>query len=99
MGARWATVVTSRVGAVGALLVTAALTALVLVTSPAQPAAEPTDGLPAGAQSTRVTQLADRFASGRTAAAVVVYERGAGQLTAADRAIVDATRKTLAPLA
>ncbi|GGK24409.1 membrane protein [Pilimelia terevasa] len=92
MGARWATAVTSRTGTLLVVLVTAALTTLVWLTSPPQPAAEPTDGLPAGTQSTRVTALADRFPSGRTDAAVVVYERRDGPLTAADRAAIVATR-------
>jgi RND superfamily putative drug exporter len=97
MGARWATAVASRGGALLIILVTAALSGLVWLTSPAQPAAEPTDGLPAGAQSTRVTELTDRFPSGRTDAAVVVYERGDGPLTAADRAAVTAAGQALDP--
>jgi putative drug exporter of the RND superfamily len=96
MGTRWAAAVTSRTGAILILLVTAALTGLVWFTSPAQPAAEPTDGLPAGKQSTRVTELANRFPSGRTEAAVVVYERRDGPLTAADREVVDGAAKGLA---
>ena len=50
-----------------------------------QPAADPTDGLPAGAQSTRVTELAGRFPSGREQTAIVVIERSDGPLTDADR--------------
>jgi RND superfamily putative drug exporter len=96
MRARWATAITSRIGALLIILATAAVTALVLLTSPSQPAAEPTDGLPAGKQSTRVVELADRFPSGRTDAAVVVYERGDGPLTAADKAVVAAAGKALA---
>ena len=99
MGARWAAVITSRIGALVIVLVAGALTALALVTSPAQPTAQPTDGLPAGKQSTRVTELADRFASGRTEVAVVVYERAGGPLTAEDNATVTAAAKALAPLA
>jgi putative drug exporter of the RND superfamily len=99
MGARCAAVITSRVGALLIVLVTAALTVLVFLTSPAQPAAQPTDGLPAGKQSTRVTQLADRFPSGRTDAAVVVYERGGGPLTVADKAVIDAAGTALTPFA
>ncbi|WP_238010476.1 MMPL family transporter [Dactylosporangium sp. AC04546] len=85
MGTRVAAVVTSRAGAIVVLLVAVALTALVFLTSPAQPAADPADGLPAGAQSTRVTELADRFPSGRTATVIVVFERAGGPLTDADR--------------
>ncbi|MET7399006.1 MMPL family transporter [Dactylosporangium sp. NPDC005572] len=88
MGTRVAAVVTSRAGAVAVLLVAAALTALVFLTSPAQPAADPADGLPAGAQSTRVTELADRFPSGRTATVIVVFERADGPLTDADRGAI-----------
>jgi putative drug exporter of the RND superfamily len=95
MRTRWAAVVTSKTGALLIVLLTAALTVLVWLTSPSQPAAEPTDGLPAGKQSTRVTELADRFPSGRTDAAVVVYERGDGPLTAADKDIVAAAAKAL----
>ncbi|AGL19145.1 MMPL family transporter [Actinoplanes sp. N902-109] len=90
MGARWATAITSRTGALVIVVTAVALTALVWLTSPAQPAAEPADGLPAGKQSTRVTELADRFPSGRTDAAVVVYERRAAPLTPADRAVIAA---------
>ena len=96
MGARSAAAVTSRTGALLIILVTAALTVVVWLASPSQPAAEPTDGLPAGAQSTRVTELADRFPSGRTDAAVVVYERGDGPLTTADNDAIAATGKALA---
>ncbi|MEV4508488.1 MMPL family transporter [Dactylosporangium sp. NPDC049525] len=96
MGTRVAAAVTGRLGAVLILLVTAGLTALVFLTSPAQPAAEPGDGLPAGKQSTRVTELADRFASGRTEVAVVVYERRDAPLTDADRAAVERARAALA---
>ncbi|GAA3227466.1 MMPL family transporter [Dactylosporangium siamense] len=95
MGTRVAAAVTSRVGAVLILLVTVGLTALVFLTSPAQPDAEPGDGLPAGKQSTRVTELADRFASGRTDVAVVVYERRDAPLTGADRAAVEQARSLL----
>ncbi|WP_327011143.1 MMPL family transporter [Dactylosporangium sp. NBC_01737] len=95
MGTRVAAVVTSRIGAVLILLVTVGLTALVLLTSPAQPEAVPGDGLPAGKQSTRVTELADRFASGRTDVAVVVYERRDALLTDADRAAVEQARTAL----
>ncbi|GAB3850442.1 MMPL family transporter [Dactylosporangium cerinum] len=96
MGTRVAAAVTSRLGAVLILLVTVGLTALVFLTSPAQPDAEPGDGLPAGKQSTRVTELADRFASGRTDVAVVVYERRDAPLTDADRAAVEQARVALA---
>jgi len=96
MGARWAAVATSRTGALLIILVTGALSALVWLSSPAQPAAEPTDGLPAGKQSTRVTELADRFPSGRTDAAVVVFERADSPLTAADKDAIAATARKLA---
>ena len=92
----WAARITSRVGAI-LILVGAALAAvLAFATSPAQPDAQPTDGLPAGAQSTRVTELADRFPSGRAAAAVVVYERPDRALTAADTAAIGAAGERLA---
>ncbi|GIJ48180.1 membrane protein [Virgisporangium aliadipatigenens] len=65
---------TGRLGAVLVLLATIVIAGLAFVLSPEQPAAEPTDGLPAGAQSTRVTELADRFPSGRTPSAIVVSE-------------------------
>lgn len=96
MRARWATAITSRIGALLIILATAAVTALVLIASPSQPAAERTDGLPAGKQSTRVTELENRFPSGRTDAAVVVYERGDGPLTTADKAAIAAAGKALA---
>jgi putative drug exporter of the RND superfamily len=96
VGTRVAAAVTSRLGAVLILLVTVGLTALVFLTSPAQPDAEPGDGLPAGKQSTRVKELADRFASGRTDVAVVVYERRDAPLTDADRAAVERARTALA---
>nr|WP_296075932.1 MMPL family transporter [uncultured Actinoplanes sp.] len=96
MRARWATAVTSRTTALLIIVATAVLTALVLFTSPSQPAAEPTDGLPAGKQSTRVVELKDRFPSGRTDAAVVVYERSGGPLTADDKAAIAADGKALA---
>jgi putative drug exporter of the RND superfamily len=99
MGARSAAAVTSRIGALLIVLVTAALTVLVFSTSPSQPAAQPADGLPAGKQSTRVTELADRFPSGRTDAAVVVYERRGGPLTADDKVAIAAAGKALMPLA
>jgi RND superfamily putative drug exporter len=92
MGTRVAAAVTGRLGAILILLFTTGLTALVFLTSPAQPAAEPGDGLPAGKQSTRVTELADRFASGRAEVAVVVYERRDAPLTDADRAAIERTR-------
>ncbi|GGL10468.1 MMPL family transporter [Mangrovihabitans endophyticus] len=95
MSARWVAAVTSRTGALLIVVVTAALTALVWLTSPEQPAADPSDGLPAGKQSTRVTELADRFPSGRTDAAVVVFERVDAPLTAADRDTIDAATRSL----
>ncbi|MGW4527996.1 MMPL family transporter [Amycolatopsis sp. NPDC004378] len=99
MGARWTAAVTSRIGAVLVVLATALLAVLVLLTSPAQPAAQPADGLPAGKQSTRVTQLADRFPSGRADAAIVVFERADETLSALDKSVISAARKLLAPLA
>ncbi len=95
-GRRVATLITSRVGSIVILLATLVVTALAFATVPDQPAAGPTDGLPAGKQSTRVTELADRFPSGRTTSAIVVYERAAGPLTAADRAAITAASSTLA---
>jgi putative drug exporter of the RND superfamily len=96
MGMRWASVITSRGGALLIVAVTVALGALVWLSSPAQPAAQPDDGLPAGKQSTRVTELEDRFPSARSDAAVVVYERAGGPLTAADRGAIAAAGKALA---
>jgi len=52
--------------------------------APEQPDAEPTDGLPAGAQSTQVTDLQNRFPSGRATPVLVVVERADGPLTPAD---------------
>jgi putative drug exporter of the RND superfamily len=86
---------TRRIGAIAVLLAALALTALAFATSPAQPAPQPTDGLPAGKQSTRVVELAGRFPSGRTDAAVVVYERREGPLSQSDLQAVDATRQAL----
>jgi RND superfamily putative drug exporter len=99
MMGRWAAGITSRVGAVVILLATAALTVLAFLTSPAQPAADPTDGLPAGKQSTRVTELAERFPSGRSGTAVVVYERLDGRLTPTDQKAIADARTALAPTA
>ena len=82
MSGRWRWV-TGRVTAVLVLLAAVGLTALVFLTSPEQPEASPTDGLPAGKQSTRVTELADQFASARADAAVVVFERRDAPLTGA----------------
>src|SRR6185437_5361483 len=62
MADRTASWLTSRIGAVLVLVATALLAGLAFAFSPAQPAAEATDGLPAGAQSTRVTEVADRSA-------------------------------------
>lgn len=91
----WAHRVTSRLGATLILIAAAIAAVAAFALSPEQPAAEPTDGLPAGKQSTRVTELADQFASGRAAAAIVVFERESGPLTEADLATVTATRDEL----
>ena len=88
--------ITRRAGVIVVLVVTAALAGLAFAFSPAQPAAEPTDGLPAGAQSTRVTELADRFPSGRRQTAIVVVERDQGPLTEADRAAITRLQSRLA---
>ncbi|GAA2356083.1 membrane protein [Catellatospora methionotrophica] len=96
MGARLAIWITSRLGAGIVLLTTLALSTLVFLTSPAQPEAGPTDGLPEGKQSTRVTELMDRFPSGRAESAIVVFERADAALTPADRQSLDATRDTIA---
>ncbi|WP_426512471.1 MMPL family transporter [Dactylosporangium sp. McL0621] len=92
---RIATAITGRLGAIIVLLVAAGLTALAFVTSPEQPAAQATDGLPAGKQSTRVTELEDRFPSGRTQTALVVFERAGGPLTEDDRKAVDRAREAV----
>ncbi|WP_433788618.1 MMPL family transporter [Actinoplanes sp. CA-252034] len=99
MGARCAAAITSRIGAVLIVLVSIALSVLVFVTSPEQPATQPTDGLPEGKQSTRATELAQRFPSGRADVAVVVYERADAPLTAQDRAAIDTARTALGLLA
>ncbi|MDG6109549.1 MMPL family transporter [Dactylosporangium aurantiacum] len=88
--------ITGRAGVVVVLLVTAVLAVLTFAFSPDQPAAEATDGLPAGAQSTRVTAIADRFASGRAQTAIVVFERQDAPLTDADRAAIAAAEPRLA---
>ncbi|WP_203691026.1 MMPL family transporter [Catellatospora coxensis] len=95
MGARLATWITSRLGAGLILLATVALSALVFLTSPAQPAAGPTDGLPEGKQSTRVTELMDRFAGGRTESAIIVFEQPDAALTETDRQTLDGVRQTV----
>jgi putative drug exporter of the RND superfamily len=66
---------TTRLGVLVVLPATVVLSGLVFAFSPAQPEARPDDGLPSGAQSTRVTELGDRFPSGRSESAVVVLER------------------------
>ncbi|WP_433606736.1 MMPL family transporter [Dactylosporangium sp. CA-139114] len=96
---RIATAITGRIGAIIVLLVAAGLTALAFATSPEQPAARATDGLPAGKQSTRVTELQDRFPSGRTQTALVIFEREGGPLTDADRQAVDRARAAAGPIA
>ncbi|WP_155371269.1 MMPL family transporter [Catellatospora vulcania] len=95
MGERLATWLTSRIGAAVILLATVALSTAVFLASPAQPAAGPTDGLPEGKQSTRVTELMARFPSGRADSAIVVFERAEATLTPADRQTLDAARETL----
>ncbi|MEU4237314.1 MMPL family transporter [Actinoplanes sp. NPDC026619] len=77
---------TTRLGVLTVLFATVVLSGLAFAFSPEQPAAGPADGLPAGAQSTRVTELADRFDSGRSESAVVVLERTDAALTGADLA-------------
>ncbi|WP_433292621.1 MMPL family transporter [Actinoplanes sp. CA-030573] len=86
---------TTRLGVVVVLLTTVVLSGLVFAFSPEQPAAEPADGLPDGAQSTRVTELGDRFPSGRAASAVVVVERRDAALTGDDRAAIAAVSDKL----
>lgn len=98
MGERIARWLTSRAGALIVLLATVALSALVFLNTPEQPAAGPTDGLPEGKQSTRVTELMDRFPSGRAESALIVFERPDGPLTDADRQALQSTRDTLATL-
>ena len=88
--------ITRPTGVVLVLLATALLSGLAFAFSPAQPAAGPADGLPSGAQSTRVTELAARFPSGREQTAIVVVERAGGPLTGADRAALDVLRGRLA---
>lgn len=99
MGQRIVGALTSRLGSLIVIVLAIAFAALAFATSPAQPVATPTDGLPAGKQSTRVSELADRFPSARASAVVIVYERTDGTLTAADRSAIDAARTNLAPKA
>ncbi|MBB5873431.1 RND superfamily putative drug exporter [Allocatelliglobosispora scoriae] len=96
MGSRFIKIITGRVGSILILIATAVLSALVFATSPEQPQAQPGDGLPAGAQSTRVTELGDRFASGRQSSAIVVYERADAALTGEDKAAIENARTALA---
>ncbi|GIM90628.1 MMPL family transporter [Paractinoplanes toevensis] len=79
---------TTRIGVLTVLFATIILSGLAFAFSPAQPEAGPADGLPAGAQSTRVTELAGRFESGRSESAVLVLERPDAALTEADLAAV-----------
>ena len=95
----WAARITSRAGAIVVLVAALALTVLTIVTSPEQPDAEPTDGLPADAQSTKVTDLQSRFPSGRAAPVLIVVERADGPLTDADNAAVDRLRTAIAATA
>ena len=88
MAARVTHALTSRWGSLVVIVIALAFTALAFASSPDQPPASPTDGLPAGKQSTRVTELVDRFPSGRTTAAVVVYERPDAKLTEADTSAI-----------
>ncbi|HTJ36100.1 MAG TPA: MMPL family transporter [Dactylosporangium sp.] len=88
--ARGAVWITSRTGVAVVLLATVVLAGLAFAFAPQQPPAGPTDGLPAGAQSTRVTELAEHFRSGRALSAIVVAERVDGPLTDADRSAVAA---------
>ncbi|GIJ56010.1 MMPL family transporter [Virgisporangium aurantiacum] len=94
----WAARITSRAGAIAVLVAALALTVLTIVTSPEQPDAEPTDGLPADAQSTRVTDLLDRFPSGRAAPVLIVVERADGPLTDADKAAVEKLSTATKPI-
>jgi RND superfamily putative drug exporter len=96
MGGRLAWV-TGRVPAVAVLVLGFGVAALTFATSPSQPAASPTQGLPTNAQSTRVTELAERFASEQNAPAVVVFERLDGPLTEADRAAISRMQGVLTP--
>ena len=98
MGRRWSGV-TGRLASVVVLVVTVGLSALVILTSPTQPERGVTDGLPAGKQSTRVTELSDRFPSGQTDAAVVVFERPDGTLTDADRVAIARAQDALRSVA
>ncbi len=99
MSTRIVGALTSRLGSLIVIVLAVAFAALAFATSPAQPVATPADGLPAGKQSTRVTELADRFPSARASAVVIVYERADGRLTTADRSAIDAARTVLAPKA
>jgi RND superfamily putative drug exporter len=75
----------TRIRVVVVLVATLLFAGLVFAFSPAQPEKGAADGLPAGAQSTRVTELRDRFPSGRADSAVVVVEGpGAERIATAD---------------
>jgi RND superfamily putative drug exporter len=80
--------VTTRLGVLTVLFSAVILSGLVFAFSPAQPEAGPADGLPDGAQSTRVTELAERFDSGRSESAVIVLERPDAAFTDADQAAI-----------
>ncbi|GAA1624581.1 MMPL family transporter [Catellatospora bangladeshensis] len=96
MGERFASWITSRIGAAVVLLSTVALSALVFLGSPDQPAAGPVTGLPEGRQSTRVTELRDRFPGGRAESALVVFERADAPLGDADRTAIETAQRTAA---
>src|SRR5690349_3901143 len=81
-----ARLLTTRIGVVVVLLTTVLFAGLVFALSPAQPAKKPADGLPAGAQSTKVTELQDRFASDRSDSAVLVEEGSDATATLTDAA-------------
>ncbi|MEV4416543.1 MMPL family transporter [Catellatospora sp. NPDC049609] len=99
MGERFASWITSRIGAAVVLFATVALSALVFLGSPSQPEAGPTTGLPEGKQSTRVTELRDRFAGGRAESALVVFERADAPLDEADRTAIGAAQRTASAVA
>lgn len=103
MRALWAAVAAAVTGRRGAWLVLAlaiAASGLVIGINPGlRVSDDPTSGLPAGAQSTRVAQLQQQLPSGQLNPALVVYSRPGGTLSAADLAAIDGQRRALEPLA
>ena len=60
---------------------------------------DPTTGLPTNSQSAQVARLQRRLPGGENLPALVVFARGSGRLTGADRAAIVAAKGRLAPVA